>query len=550
MIMYIDDNDIKTLRLKKKVEYCKIEILDSDYKTERMLEGYILSGNYSINSDAIIRRTCNITMVYNKKTSFDESIYYNNFLKVYLGFNNLKGDITYYSIGVYAFDKESFKYDITTNEISFNLSDLCSLLDSDHYGTEYGAESSSIYAIDSKTGERLPDDEIILRNIVRKLLLDFSNNNQSLYRPKLNFNNSLICPIGRANGRGDNYKELGYEYRWDVLPYNLDFSADEGTLDKIMRIRDLYGIYEFFYDVDGTFIFQEIPHTDYDMVMLNNDIVSDLVLSESTDRNIYDVKNVVEVWGKTVDINKDYRVADGFYSIDNTNSAGVYSVTISNYVETGYSDGIKLALKVDKENSKAFNTYININNLGDKVIIDKTSGENIKPSQFKAGITYIFEYSSSYGISGAFYYVSSFQTHAVAIMTNGEALLNNKKSYYINKYNTNNIMFVVDKNNKYCVEYVGEIRKRYSGDKYANLESDTLAADYAKTKLEQLCRRTSSLSLEMIIVPWLDVNQKIQYKAKQIDEIKTYITKSINGDLLSGKMTVNLMEFYATLDVE
>ena len=142
--MYIDDNDIKILRLKKKVEYCKIEILDSDYKTEKMLEGYILSGNYSINSDAVIRRTCNITMVYNKKTSFDESIYYNNFLKVYLGFNNLKGDITYYSIGVYAFDKESFKYDTTTNEISFNLSDLCSLLDSDHYGTEYGAESSSI----------------------------------------------------------------------------------------------------------------------------------------------------------------------------------------------------------------------------------------------------------------------------------------------------------------------------------------------------------------------------------------------------------------------
>ena len=54
----------------------------------------------------------------------------------------------------------------------------------------------------------------------------------------------------------------------------------------------------------------------------------------------------------------------------------------------------------------------------------------------------------------------------------------------------------------------------------------------------------------MIIVPWIDVNQKIQYKPSNSDEVKTYITKSISGDLLSGTMTVNLMEFYPTLDTE
>ena len=133
-------------------------------------------------------------------------------------------------------------------------------------------------------------------------------------------------------------------------------------------------------------------------------------------------------------------------------------------------------------------------------------------------------------------------------MTNGEAKLN--ESYYRTKYNTDNIVFITDKDNKYCIEYVGEIRKKYSGDKYANLESDVLAADYAKSKLEQLCRKTTSLSLEMIVVPWLDVNQKIEYKTQSSNEIKTYITKSISGDLLSGKMSVNLMEFYPTLDIE
>lgn len=543
--MYIDESDIKALKLRSKVTYCKVEILNSDYKTIDMLEGSILSGNYSINSESTVRRTCNITMVLNKKSIFNESLYYNNFLKVYLGFNSIKNNIIlYYCMGIYAFEKESFKYDPSTNEVSFDLSDLCSLLDNDHYGTDYGALSTSIYATDPKTGERLTGERVILQNIVKNLLKDFSDNNQCLGKPKINFNNCRISPIGRANGRGDNYKELGYSYPWNELPYDLDFSADSSLLDKLTQIKDLYGVYEFFFDVDGVFIFQEIPHTDDDMIALDNDIVSDLVLSESTDRNIYDVKNVVEVWGKSVDINKEYRMAEGTYNA----STGVYSVTINDYIESGYADGLKLALKVDKGNS-ADVSYININNLGNKKIIDKLTGEPFKPNQFRDGITYIFEYSTNIDIpNGGFYYVSSYQVHAVAIMTNGEAKLN--ESYYKEKYNTDNIVFITDKDNKYCIEYVGEIRKKYSGDKYANLESDVLAADYAKSKLEQLCRKTTSLSLEMIVVPWLDVNQKIEYKTQSSNEIKTYITKSISGDLLSGKMSVNLMEFYPTLDVE
>ena len=84
MNMYIDESDIKALKLKSKVTYCKVEILNSDYKTIDMLEGSILSGNYSINSESTVRRTCNIIMVLNKKSVFNESLYYNNFLKVYL----------------------------------------------------------------------------------------------------------------------------------------------------------------------------------------------------------------------------------------------------------------------------------------------------------------------------------------------------------------------------------------------------------------------------------------------------------------------------------
>ena len=53
--MYIDESDIKTLRLKSKVAYCKVEILNSDYKT-------------------LITHTGNSTFAYSKLTKEIESL--------------------------------------------------------------------------------------------------------------------------------------------------------------------------------------------------------------------------------------------------------------------------------------------------------------------------------------------------------------------------------------------------------------------------------------------------------------------------------------------
>ena len=555
--MNIGDKDFIALNVKNKVIYCKAEILDTDYKTVMMIEGNILSGNYSIDSDSDTRRTCNITMcLVDNKLDLTEELYFNHYVRIYIGYYSyITDEILYYSLGIYAFDKNSFRYDISSNEVSFTLLDLCSLMDNNHYGTDYGAEVSVIYAVDPETGRRYSEtdpDRVILKNIVNGLLDDFeANNTYNNNKCKVNLKNRRIDDIGR-NNRDD----TGYDYAWNELPYDLEFPTDSGLLDKLKQIRDLYGVYEFFFDVNGNFIFQEIPHTDDDMIILSNDIIQDLVISENTDSNIYDVKNVIEVWGKTVDITKDYRYVEADDYSDNT-----YDVTLENYHESGYSEDIKLALKVTSENT-GNSTYIDINNLGNKKIYDKTTGEPLSANKLKENTTYIFEYSNSAGANdpsaigvGGFYYLSSYQVHAVAIMTDGT--MNDfysdekeKHQYFAQKYNTDNIIFIVDKNCKYCIEYIGEIRKSLSGNNYTNLETDVIAASYAEAKLNQLCRRSTSLSLEMIIVPWLDVNQKIDYKPINSDEEKVYIVKSISGDLLSGTMTVNLIDFYATLDTE
>lgn len=545
--MNITENDIAALKAGNKTMYCRAEIIDTDYKTVNMLEGVITSGNYSINSDSDIRRTCNISMcLSNKSQVFTEDIYFNHYVRIHIGYYLFPIKvIKYYCMGIFSFDKESFRYDISSNEVSFTLLDLCSLMDSNHYGTDYGAETSSIYAVDPTTGERLEHSQLILKDIVQGMLKDFSKNNFFEHggnsKPKINFSKCRIDEIGMNNREGTD------EYEWDELPYDLDFSADSGLIDKLSAIRDLYGVHEFFFDTDGTFIFQEIPHTDDDMIILNEAIMSDLVISENMDINIYDIKNVVEVWGKSVNFSRDYReaVSEKYTS---SGSDGIYSVTIDNYNESGYSNDIKLALTVNSDNTRE-NTYININKLGNRIIFDKSTGKPITSNLLKKDKTYIFEYSSNLNSGhGGFYYLSSYQVHAVAIMTDGSALEN--KDDFVKKYNTENIVFIKDENSRYSIEKIGEVRKKFSGNNYANLESDSLTADYAKAKLTQLCRRGTSLNLEMLIVPWLDVNQKIEYRPHNSSEAKTFITKSINGDLLSGTMSVSLMDFYATLDKE
>lgn len=520
--------DIEELKDNVKILYCKIDVMEDYFNSRKIVksfDGYITSGNYSISADSDVRRTCSLTVCLNDGQIFNESELYNCALQINIGYFSYKdNEIKYYSLGIYVFDKQSFVYDVNTNELSLNMIDLIGLFDKEHKGTLPGALKYVIRATDEKTGERLPHEQIVLKNNVIKWLNEIGIKNY------------------RVDGIGV-YGEVDQEeYKWDEIPYDIELSCESSYIDLLNHVRDLYPFYEYFFDVDGNFIFQKIPVTDNDQIMLNSNDVADLVVKETVDRNIYDIKNVVEVWGKDYNID-DGRMGDGIYH------DGIYQVTFENYTESGYSDGMKIALKVDRDNTASV-SYISVNNLTPMPIYknsSKSSGVTSIPIDkgvLIAGQTYIFKYSTS--IHG-FYYLGGYQIHAVSLLVNEYP---NDTTSYKNMFGTDNMSFIVDINTPYSIEKIGTILKVYNGDKYSNIDSQYNALNYAETKLNQLSRRTTSLSLEMLSVPWLDVNQKIQYQPHNEDYVKTYVTKSISGDLVSGTISVNLMEFYPTLDVE
>ena len=524
----VTDEDIKMLPLKK-VMYCKIEVLNKSYKTVGMIEGNVTSGNYSFNADSDVRRTCKLDINL-KKCSFDfnDTIFFNYYIRPYIGYYSfISKQILYYKIGVYAFDKNSFSYENDT--LSLDLSDLCILMDADHKGTQYGALTPCIYAVNPETGQRYTEpDRIVLKNIVIGLLNDFGIKKY------------------RVDDIGIHSKKDTDEYRWNELPYDLEFSTGVGLLEMLTMIKNMYPYFEFFFDIDGTFVFQEKPNSEYDPIVLDETIIDNLVVSENKDINTYDIKNVVEVWGTNFDM-KNGRFADS-----STYENGTYKITLDDYAETDYADGMLVAIKITSTNT-ASTTYININSLGNKTVYDKLTGLALSANKIVKGNTYVFEYSIS---KGGFYFLGTYQIHAVSILTNGS--MNNtyyanetqRAVYFAEKYNTTAVSFIVDTNTQFCIENIGEIRKVLEGDKLANLDSLSLATDYANEKLDRLSRRINSLSLEMVAIPWLDVNQKIKYTPKGSTTAKTYLTKSISGDLMSDKMTLGIVDFYASLDEE
>ena len=109
-----------------------------------------------------------------------------------------------------------------------------------------------------------------------------------------------------------------------------------------------------------------------------------------------------------------------------------------------------------------------------------------------------------------------------------------------------NIGYVVNPDSPFTIDKIGERIKVCSGGDYEKIYTDELALQRAEYELYVGSRLTDSISVECILIPWLDVNQKVSYTAHMADvqEPRQYMINSINFDLGGGTMTVKMARFY------
>ena len=101
----------------------------------------------------------------------------------------------------------------------------------------------------------------------------------------------------------------------------------------------------------------------------------------------------------------------------------------------------------------------------------------------------------------------------------------------------------------FTIEKIGRRNNICSGGDYDNITTDDLALQRAEYENWKSCRLTDAVSVDMIMIPWLDVNKKIGYtmrsgKPGEKHEPSEYIVKDISMSLGSGTMTINMQKFY------
>lgn len=349
MFEYLNDMDFLTQldKLHMRVQYAKIILLSfKDEEPIKEIQGSITSGNLSVNGSSAIRRTINLTMLASIDNSnledIDNEISINKKIKVLIGYDNpLKsyknyGDIIWFPCGLFVLSSANISRSTSGWNISITGKDKMCLLDGTAGGTlpasitfheslvqldngdveiQYPTIFQIIYEAVNHWGGEVIENIIItdideeIKMLVRYMgdkPVYFSDDYQSL-----SFEAQEDYPHMFSYGQ-----DAGYKYTDFTYPGELVLNAGDTVVTLLDKIVSTLGNYEYFYNIDGKFVFQEIKNylntgspllelSPEDYVRSYNNAkflysLTDLDTTTAITRNPkYDnVKNDFYVWGK------------------------------------------------------------------------------------------------------------------------------------------------------------------------------------------------------------------------------------------------------------
>lgn len=625
--MYIATrDDFQLLKQSVKNIYSRIELLNENFTVIDEIQGYVTSGSISINANSDIRRTCSLSMVLANKSVLrgaERIIWLTKYVRVYIGFQNVRSQkIQYYNQGVFAFVDNSFSYSATDNSVSLTCQDLMckwnGILGGQMIGSAYripalkyeveapeeddsssGGTTTPPSSGSGSSGSSKPkhDRDCVYYGTVfyGKQPTCTCNKNRSVMTLALE---DEIMPIAEEEDEPDRnivfdvmknvITQLGNIERYDLeimkdgngevakLPYDLDFETGVTVYSIFKELAELYDGYEFFFDNDGTFVFQAIPTLEEDDCVLNADELEELVVSEQLSGSFSGVRNATEVWGLCHE--------EDHYSETSTLSGSTYSASVTGLQLTDdgkIQSGEKFAVMITKTNPK--NPSLKINSLSAFPICDdgkEDSSDRFAAGQLQPGSAYVFRFRKGY-----FVFLGEWQVHATCMLYNEYPWI--RKARFKTEEMLSNQEITVDelaaKQTELAATYKQEIFERdkkqwncdyikyrlvpdnpfaidalngtvlmqvKSGGDFSSIYSDDLAAERAEYECLVAARYNDTLSLMMHVVPWLEVNQKIEYRVKHSNEVSQWIVKSISFDLTGGCMNVTCARFYRLFPAE
>lgn len=368
--------------LKNKTQYVKITILDWNENPLQDLTGRATGGSINLDGSSAIRRTANISVFLseteNNITNPNHLLSVNKKVSIAIGIENTTDKYTQYDklwfpMGVYVIMSASLSHSTGGVTVSLQLKDKMVLLNGECGGTlpasvtfneietidgegniiityptmyqiiqeavnHWGGEqlgkiiisdldtrvkkvmkwtgSVPLYCYNENNGIEFTTDEAVVERLISQGYFECNN-------PE------MIAKGSKGYIKYTNGRDVGYIYS-DFYYTGGDLVVDAGgtVCDALESIKNALGNYEYFYDLEGNFVFQEIKNylntsqSTIEIDKLNN---SDYLIDQQYGKTVYDfndstlvtsysnspqynmIKNDFIVWGQRKDANNQTR---------------------------------------------------------------------------------------------------------------------------------------------------------------------------------------------------------------------------------------------------
>lgn len=440
----------------------KINILNFQMQIVDEISGNVLDGNITEDANSDIRRTCNISMVVTDgkfNVQPGGQIFLDKYAKVYIGVDNLyTGQTQWFNKGIYLIDQPSYTFDPVTSTLTFQGYDLMCKMTGMRNGYLEGIPTI------------IPQGSDIRE--------------------------SMIATVTQLGG----FTKYAIQENPQTVPYDIQVDPGGTVYDILTQLRDILPSWQIYFDEDGVFHYEPIPSGQNEPIMFYDDTWNEVVLSESINTDFSQVKNVVEVWGKTL---------DPAHYADATVSGNIYKLNIADVSK--YRNKMLYGFTAP---SIVGNPKVQINSLAALSIVNEDGTNAVIP---EANVYYVVKYQED---KNNFLFMGYQQPH-VAIQDE-----NPDSPFYVNGS-------------------VGKIRVVLQGGDYDNIYTNDLARQRAEYELWKRTRLEDNVTLSCVPIYSLQTNTVVSKTLTNQTSPTLFIIKTISTNLsYQGTQTVQMITYY------